>query len=139
MFYLKTEANFDAAHFLWGYEGKCRNIHGHRWKIVAVIRRAELSEEEQTRGMIVDFGELKKDLKAICDSYDHCLIYEKGSLKEATIRALEEEEFRMQEVAFRPTAENFSYAFFQMLKKKGYDMHRVEVYETPNNCAMYEE
>ena len=61
MYYLKTEASFDAAHFLWKYEGKCRNIHGHRWNVAVEIKSQVLKQEGQTRGMIVDFGDLKKD------------------------------------------------------------------------------
>ena len=38
MYYLQTKASFDAAHFLWKYEGKCKNIHGHRWNVVAKIK-----------------------------------------------------------------------------------------------------
>lgn len=71
MYYLQTKASFDAAHFLWKYEGKCRNIHGHRWNVVAKIKGQELEQEGQTRGMVVDFGNLKKDLKKLCDSFDH--------------------------------------------------------------------
>ena len=59
MYYLQTKASFDAAHFLWKYEGKCRNIHGHRWNIVAKIKSQKLEQEGQTRGMVVDFGNLR--------------------------------------------------------------------------------
>ena len=65
MYYLQTKASFDAAHFLWKYEGKCRNIHGHRWNVVAKIKSQELEQKGQTRGMVVDFGNLKKDLKVL--------------------------------------------------------------------------
>lgn len=75
MYYLQTKASFDAAHFLWKYEGKCRNIHGHRWNVVAKIKSQELEREGQTRGMVVDFGNLKNDLKVFCDYFDHSLIY----------------------------------------------------------------
>lgn len=37
MYMLQSEASFDAAHFLKGYDGKCKNIHGHRWRIVVRI------------------------------------------------------------------------------------------------------
>ena len=50
MYYLKTEASFDAAHFLWKYEGKCRNIHGHRWNVAVEIKSQVLKQEGQTRG-----------------------------------------------------------------------------------------
>lgn len=138
MYELKTEQSFDAAHFLKGYEGKCSNIHGHRWRVVAQVRAEHLSQEHQTRGMVVDFGDLKGALKEICDGLDHSLIYEFGSLKEETVQALLGEGFRLVAVDFRPTAENFAHHIFRMLQQKGYPMHRVEVYETPNNCAAYE-
>ncbi len=139
MFYIKSEDSFDAAHFLKDYEGKCRNVHGHRWRVLAEIQGEQLSEERQTRGMLFDFSELKGLLKSLCDALDHSLIYEKGSLREKTLEALTEEGFKMNEVPFRPTAENFARYFYKKIEEKGYRVHRVEVYETPNNCAAYEE
>ena len=85
MYTLKTEHSFDAAHFLYGYEGKCSNIHGHRWRVVLEVSGEELTDEGQMRGMLIDFGDLKKDLKEEVDYLDHCLIMEKGSLKETTL------------------------------------------------------
>ena len=73
------------------------------------------------------------------DFYDHAFIVEEGTLKEKTIEALNEENFRMIFVKFRPTAENFSKFFFEEVKKKGYNVSKVCVYETPNNCAAYSE
>ena len=139
MYILRTEAAFDSAHFLFGYEGKCRNIHGHRWKIEAEIFAEELISEGQTRGMIVDFGDFKRDMKDIADSFDHRLIYEIGSLKASTEQALAEEGFAVMRVDFRPTAENLSRCIFGLLKDKGYCVKKVTVYETPANCAVYEE
>lgn len=139
MYYLKTKQSFDAAHFLKGYDGKCSNIHGHRWQVVAQIRATDLSEEPQTLGMVVDFGDLKAALKTICNHFDHCLIYEAGSLRPLTLQALNEEGFRLVEVPFRPTAEHFARHIHQLLKAQGYTVDRIEVYETPNNCAIYEE
>ena len=67
MYMLRTEQSFDAAHFLKDYDGKCSNIHGHRWRVVVSIRAEKLSTEQQTKGMILDFSDLKKALKSICD------------------------------------------------------------------------
>ncbi len=138
MFTISTEASFDAAHFLKGYNGKCHNLHGHRWRVVVFAQKEQLCEDEQNRGMVFDFSELKDVLKAMADDLDHSLIYETGSLKEKTVEALKEEDFRMNEVPFRPTAENFSKYFYDEITAKGYDVRRVDVYETPNNCASYE-
>ncbi len=137
MYYIRSECSFDSAHFLKGYEGKCSNLHGHRWRVVAELSADRLSEEPQTRGMLIDFGDLKKVLKEMCDELDHCLIYERGSLREKTLEALREEEFRTVEVPFRPTAENLAEYFYSEIAGKGFPVCRVEVYETPNNCAVY--
>ena len=139
MYILKTEATFDSSHFLYGYDGKCRNLHGHTWKISAEICSDSLKSDGQCRGMIVDFGDLKSELKNLADSFDHTLIYEKNTLKPETVNALKSENFSLTEVEFRPTAENFAHHFFVKLTEKGFRVKRVCVYETPNNCAVYEE
>lgn len=137
MFTLVSENSFDAAHFLRGYNGKCSNIHGHRWRVVVEIFSDKLSDDKQTRGMVVDFDTLKEDIKQEVDYFDHSLIIEEGTLKEKTYEALKEEGIRLVELNFRTTAENFSKYFYDRFEKKGYNVKRVSVYETPNNCATY--
>ena len=139
MYMLRTEQSIDAAHFLKDYDGKCSNIHGHRWRVVVSIRAEKLSTEQQTKGMILDFSDLKKALKSICDYFDHAFIYEENSLKHETVAALQSENFRLITVPSRPTAENFAHFIYEKLKKENDMICRVEVYETPNNCAIYEE
>lgn len=139
MYCLRTENSFDAAHFLADYEGKCRNIHGHRWRVLIEIQADALEEQGQMRGMVVDFGELKKAVKEVTDYFDHAFIYEEGTLKKKTVEALTEEEFRLISVPFRPTAENFAEYFYRKIEERGYQVKQAEVYETPNNCAVYAE
>lgn len=139
MYRLKTSAEFDSAHFLAGYNGKCANIHGHRWKIEAVVESDALIADGEKSGMLMDFSDFKKEVRALAKSFDHVLIYERGSLRETTLAALNEENFRLIEVGFRPTAENFAEYFFSILRSKGLPMKSVTVYETPENCAVYEE
>ncbi len=139
MFTLTAEKSFDSAHFLAGYEGKCSNLHGHRWRVLAEVQSERLQESGQERGMVMDFGALKKSLKSMTDELDHSLIYEQGTLREKTVEALMEEEFRLIPVAFRPTAENFAMYFYHMLAREGFPVNKVTVYETPNNCASYQE
>ncbi len=137
MYFLTAEAEFDGAHFLFGYDGKCSNLHGHRWKVVLKVQSKDLQSEGQQRGMVVDFGDIKQMLKTETDYFDHTFIYEKGTLKNKTIEALNEEDFLLREVEFRPTAENFSKYFYEKFEKSGIDIAEVTVYETPNNCASY--
>ena len=138
MYILKGEYSFDSAHFLAGYEGKCSNIHGHRWRVIAEIYGEELKQDGQLKGMIIDFGDIKKDIKKMVDDHDHALIIEKNTLKNSTLICLKEEGFNIIELPFRPTAEEFSRYFYEILEGKGYSVKRVTVYETPTNSATYE-
>lgn len=138
MYRLKTAAAFDSAHFLSGYSGKCANLHGHHWVIEVEAGQADLQQEGQQRGMVIDFSDFKHAVRALADSCDHALIYESGTLKPATLAALRDEQFRLIEVPYRPTAENFAKAFFEALAAEGLPVLRVTVYETPDNCASYE-
>ncbi|MGN0630563.1 MAG: 6-carboxytetrahydropterin synthase QueD [Ruminococcus sp.] len=139
MYCIKASAEFDSAHFLSGYEGKCANLHGHRWKIEVTAEKEDLQAYGQCRGMVIDFGDLKKAVRGIADEFDHALIYEEGTLKKTTETALLEENFRLVAVPFRPTAECFAVHFFELLMNEGIPVKRVAVYETPENCAVYEE
>lgn len=139
MYSLKTEHSFDSAHFLSGYDGKCSNIHGHRWRVIIEVYENDIKSEGQIRGMIVDFGTLKSQVKAEADALGHALIIEKNTLKEKTIEALKEENFKIIEVDFRPTAESFAKFFYDRFTELGYKVKEAVVYETPNNCASYSE
>lgn len=137
MYQLTTEHSFDSAHFLAGYNGKCGNLHGHRWRVLLTVQSETLREDRQQKGMCVDFAGLKKDLRTELDALDHVLIIEQGSLRESTMKALQEEKFQVVEMPFRPTAENFARYFYELFTLKGYPVAKVEVYETPNNSAVY--
>lgn len=138
MYKLKTTASFDSAHFLSGYNGKCANIHGHTWKIEVEVSEKSLIAEGEKRGMVIDFSDLKKSVRALADRYDHTLIYEKGSLRESTLTALRDEGFSLTEIPVRPTAENFARLFYEALSAE-LPVSCVTVYETPDNCAAYGE
>ena len=133
MYIVKTEDSFDSAHFLARYNGKCRNIHGHRWRVVI-----EIAGENLDDGMVVDFTDIKAALKSLTDNLDHSLVMEKDTLKPQTYECLVDEGFRIMIMDFRPTAENFAKYFFDEIKNKGFNIKAAEVYETPNNCARYE-
>ena len=137
MYQLTTEHSFDSAHFLAGYNGKCGNLHGHRWRVLLTVQSETLREDRQQKGMCVDFAELKKDLRTELDALDHVLIIEQGSLRESTMKAMQEEQLQVVEMPFRPTAENFARYFYELFTLKGYPVAKVEVYETPNNSAVY--
>ncbi len=139
MYNIATEASFDAAHFLKNYEGKCSNIHGHRWRVVIGTGAESLQENVHLEGMVTDFRDLKSDLSEVVEQLDHTLIYEKDSLDSEIKELLQKEGFELTEVEFRPTAENFSKYFYDLMKVRGHNVTSAAVYETPTNYASYSE
>lgn len=137
MYGLKTESTFDAAHFLTDYHGKCENLHGHQWRVVAYLEQAELQTEGTCKDMVVDFGDFKRAVRALTEAWDHTFIIEEGSLKDETLRCLESEGFTLTILPFRTTAENLARYLFDQLRAQGLPVAQVDVYETPTNCAIY--
>jgi 6-pyruvoyltetrahydropterin/6-carboxytetrahydropterin synthase len=72
MFELRVEHSFPAGHALRGYNGKCANIHGHNYRVQVAVVGERLNEI----GLLMDFGELKKALRAICEELDHQFLNE---------------------------------------------------------------
>ena len=137
MYELKTEACFDSAHFLTDYYGKCENLHGHRWRMVVYIAQEELHAEGTMRDMVLDFGVFKREVRALADEFDHTFLVEDGSLKPQTVAALEDEGFSLTWLPFRTTAENLARYACERLRARELPVVQVEMYETPNNCAIY--
>ncbi len=138
MYIIQSEHSFDSAHFLASYDGKCKNIHGHRWRVIVEVQKNSLIESGQLEGMVTDFSDLKEDVKALADAFDHGLILQEGTMRKETFDCLKEDGFNIILVDFRPTAENFAKYFYSQMEEKGYHVRRATVYETPTNSAIYE-
>ena len=101
---ITKEFDFEAAHALDGYDGKCQDIHGHNYKLSLTfigfpIRNKSLS----TNGMVVDFGDIKDFLnKKIKPLFDHRLILR----KDTRFLGLEQKNERIRYVDYQPTTEN---------------------------------
>ena len=141
MFKIKSQVEFDTAHYLSGYKGKCSNIHGHRYKLIAKIKSDTLHKEGQLRGMVDDFGNFKNILKEIAEGYDHKIVIEEneeGKLLAEKLRELPND-FKIVFVPYRPTAEEMSRDIFNKIKSRGLSVCEVELFETPNNSCIYTE
>lgn len=141
MFTLKSEIQFDMAHYLSGYEGKCTNIHGHRYRLIVKVSSHELHQEGQLRGMVDDFSGVKQVLKEIHDLFDHKLVIENNEEGQRVAQQLNEsgKQFDLLMVPYRPTAEEMSRHIYQEIKKKGINVTEVELFETPTNSCIYTE
>lgn len=135
---------FEAAHALHNYDGLCRNIHGHTYKLsVTVIGEPCQDESSTNKGMVLDFGLLKKIVKPnIVDKFDHSVLI---SNKEDT-KYFESENMlfkRLYIVDFQPTAENMVLHFVKIINPLlpvNIKLHSVKLHETTNSFAeWYEE
>ena len=141
MFTLKSEIQFDMAHYLSGYVGKCKNIHGHHYRLVVKVSSQTLHESGQLRGMVDDFSEVKAVLKEVHDLFDHKLVIEENEEGKRVVEKLNEsgKVFEILFVPYRPTAEEMSRHIFNEIKKRGVRVTEVELFETPTNSCIYTE
>lgn len=141
MFTLKSEIGMDIAHYLVGYDGKCKNIHGHRYRLIVKVSSQELQEQGQLRGMVDDFGNIKEALKKISDQFDHKLLLENNEHGRIIAEFFKENEFDFDVVLvpYRTTVEEMSRDIYRKIKSYGVNVTEVEMYETPTNSCIYTE
>ena len=98
------EFTFEAAHALDGYDGKCRDIHGHSYKLaVTVIGKVNQNIKDAKCGMVIDFGEIKEIVKSsVLNQFDHYLLLRSDS----RFKGIEKHGERIRYVNYQPTCEN---------------------------------
>jgi 6-pyruvoyltetrahydropterin/6-carboxytetrahydropterin synthase len=120
MYEITVEMDFDAAHFLRGYQGKCEALHGHRFKVVATVNGDKLNDI----GLAYDFTLLKKHLGEILAKYDHTNLNEVPPFNN-----------------INPSSENIATIIYKKLKKiltgAPVSLASVEVWESPQSRVMY--
>lgn len=130
---------FDSSHMLDGHDGKCRNLHGHTYKLEITVS-GSLVESGAKAGMVMDFTDLKSVVKReIIDPFDHAFIYHTENERERQIGTmLEGWQMKTLPLPCRTTAENMAILMFGRLKKAGLAVCAVKLWETPTSCAQYE-
>ena len=133
---LTKEFDFEAAHALDGYGGKCKDIHGHSYHLrITTIGEPIEDAAEPTCGMVIDFGDLKQIVKKhILSIFDHYLILRKDS----RFRGLENTNPRIRYVDYQPTCENMLLDIVGILKEhlpEGVTLHSALLRETANSYA----
>lgn len=78
MFELSVKSHIAAAHFLPGYAGKCKDLHGHTWQIEVTVA----GEQLDTIGLVADFAVLKKKLNDFLMPLDHVCLNDLAYFKE---------------------------------------------------------
>jgi 6-pyruvoyltetrahydropterin/6-carboxytetrahydropterin synthase len=127
--------HFEMAHALQNYDGLCKNIHGHSYKLFVTILGEPMSDKLNPKhGMVMDFSCLKKIVnEQIVSVFDHCLLMNKDQrLKEV------EQNFNVVYVDYQPTSENLLLDFATRLQKylpNKAKLHSIKLYETENSYA----
>ncbi|MCD4679829.1 MAG: 6-carboxytetrahydropterin synthase [Bacteroidales bacterium] len=131
--------NFEAAHALLGYHGKCRHIHGHSYQLhVTVIGKPLDDETSSVKGMVMDFSHLKDIVKEhIIEVFDHALVLNKKTPLGGLDR--ESETFKkLIHVEYQPTSENLLIDFAERISKLLPDyvkLHSLRLQETVTSFA----
>ncbi|NEN74835.1 6-carboxytetrahydropterin synthase QueD [Pelistega sp. NLN82] len=131
---------FDSSHLLDGHDGKCKNLHGHTYKLEVEVS-GTLHDSGPKEGMVIDFSDLKAVVKThIVDKMDHAFLYNQYNEREATIaKMLEEWQLKTYALTQRTTAEVMSRHIFKVLQSHQLPVTRVRLWETPNSYSEYDE
>ena len=128
---------FEMAHALYGYDGLCKNIHGHSYRLWVTIRGEIKNEKEHKKdGMVMDFDVMKKIIKPeIIEKYDHSLVLNVNSPHaEIDLSAFE----KVFYLPFQPTSENLVNDFAKLIKSnlpENVELLKVVLSETATSFA----
>jgi 6-pyruvoyltetrahydropterin/6-carboxytetrahydropterin synthase len=130
---------FDMAHALYGYDGPCKNIHGHTYHLSVTLMGTPIMDSSDVKlGMVVDFGDLKAIVKdTILNTYDHALVLnEDAPYSKSEVISNEFEKVIL--VPYQPTCENLLLSFVEKLKPlfpMNNQLISIRLEETPTSFA----
>ena len=133
------EFRFEAAHALMGYDGPCKNVHGHSYELSVTVIGSPVPEKSSAKlGMVMDFGDLKKLIKKqIIDPLDHALLLN-SEIPHKELQKSGEPFTNIVFVPYQPTSENFLLDFAKRigdLLPAGVKLHNMRLRETANSYA----
>ena len=131
---------FEAAHALYGYDGKCKNIHGHNYKLfVTIIGEPIRSQADVKFGMVMDFDDLKKIVKSeIINEFDHSVIFNKNSPHKELADDLIKKGHKVILANYQPTIEEMIIDFAQRISSKlpaETKLHSLKLEETETSYS----
>jgi queuosine biosynthesis protein QueD len=143
MFYLTKIFHFEAAHALNGYDGKCRNIHGHSYELRVTVKGMPLDEPGNPKnGMVIDFHDLKQIVnQEVVDKFDHAFIIG-NNMPEDFVEITKRNFDKVVELPYQPTTENMLSDFAERIKKRlpqHVELYSITLQETRDNIAEWRE
>lgn len=136
---ITREFSFEMAHVLKDYDGPCRNVHGHSYRLFVTLSGTPLKNEKSPRnGMVIDFSELKTlVIKEIISRFDHSVVVSSNYDSEK-LEMMKKTFGNTVIVDYQPTCENLVSDFAGRLRNRmpeGTSLHSIKLYETANSYA----
>jgi 6-pyruvoyltetrahydropterin/6-carboxytetrahydropterin synthase len=133
------EFSFEMAHALWNYDGPCRNIHGHSYRLFVTLSGVPSNDVQDSKnGMVIDFTDLKKIVKKeIINVFDHAITVS-GNYDTGKMEAFRSMFGNTVIVDYQPTCENLITDFASRIKKhlpEKVKLHSLKLYETATSYA----
>ena len=140
MIRLTKEFSFESAHALWGYDGKCREIHGHSYRLFVTVKGEPVTDPTSPKlGMVMDFGELKAIVaREITDRLDHSFVMRRTPEDEALAESMQSSFTNVILVDYQPTCENMLSDFAARLKRalpERVELFSLRLHETATSYA----
>ena len=137
---ITKQFTFETGHALYGYDGKCKNVHGHSYKLsVTVIGSPIIDADNVKYGMVIDFGDLKKIVKQhIVDVFDHATVFNKNTPHVELANELRSRGHEVILVDYQPTSENMVIDFAAKIKSylpKTVELYSLRLQETETSYA----
>jgi 6-pyruvoyltetrahydropterin/6-carboxytetrahydropterin synthase len=132
------EFPFEMAHVLWNYDGPCRNVHGHSYRLFVTVTGTPVDDQSNPKnGMVMDFTDLKSIVKKeIVTVFDHAVVVSSRYEKEK--RDMFTKLFGNTIVDYQPTCENLVTDFAKKISDHlpaGIKLHSLKLYETATSFA----
>jgi 6-pyruvoyltetrahydropterin/6-carboxytetrahydropterin synthase len=133
------EFSFEMAHVLWKYDGPCRNVHGHSYRLFVTLAGMPVEDTENPKnGMVIDFGDLKSIVnREIVELFDHTVVVSR-KVAENRLDALKLMFGNVMVVDYQPTCENLVADIAERLNNcfpGGTELHSLKLYETATSYA----
>jgi 6-pyruvoyltetrahydropterin/6-carboxytetrahydropterin synthase len=137
---ITKQFSFETGHALYGYDGKCKNVHGHSYKLsVTVIGKPITDTNNVKYGMVIDFTDLKKIVREeIVDVFDHATVFNKNTPHVELANELKQREHHVILVDYQPTSENMVIDFAEKIQKRlplNIKLHSLRLQETESSFA----
>ena len=112
--------SFETAHVLYGYDGKCKNVHGHSYKLFVTLKGVPIDDiHHEKNGMVMDFGDLKSIVNGeIVDVWDHAIMLNALSPHQILGKDLEKQGHKVIYCNYQPTCENMLYDIAKKIKSR---------------------